>query len=99
MTTANEIWSLLTSHGKLERDKGLDVLKELCDKIHKKETHQTSNPGPFPDDIIRELFTTLVQYPITSKENPWETKIGILMGCQVKYFEISVDQNLQCDKV
>ena len=93
MTTANEIWSLLTSHGKLERDKGLDVLKELCDKIHKKGTHQTSYPGPSPGDVIRELFMTLVQYPITSKENPWETKIGILMGCQVKHFKTYPVQN------
>ena len=91
MTTANDIWNLLTSHGKLERDKGIDILKDLCDKEHRKDNHQTSNDYSLPPgDLIRELFVTLVQFPITAKENPWETKIGILMGCQVKLFLLPI---------
>ena len=88
MPTSNEIWDLLTSHGKLERDKGIDVLKEICEESHRKrlnpdEEQSTTTVDPLPGDVIKDIFETLVQFPISSTECPWETKIGILMGCQV----------------
>ena len=88
MATTNEIWGLLTNHGKLERDKGIDALKELCDKVHGEKSNSSENQNSAnsivsPSDEIRQVFETLVQYQISANDVPWETKIGILMGCQV----------------
>ena len=89
MANASEIWCLLTSHGKLERDRGVDLLKEICNSYNAKPDTTikscilTSNP-PF-DELLRTTFEKLVQYPICLNETPWETKIGILTGCQVLY--------------
>ena len=89
MANASEIWCLLTSHGKLERDRGVEILKEICNSYNInadspiKPPILPSNP-PF-DELLSTTFEKLVQYPIYLNETPWETKIGILTGCQVLY--------------
>ena len=91
MPNVNEIWCLLTSHGKLERDRGVEILKEICNSFNTDKTdvvnisEQSSNSIDqlLPDIVLSGIFEKLVQYPLSLDETPWETKLGILIGCQV----------------
>ena len=87
MANASEIWCLLTNRGKLERDRGVEILKEVCNsynlntELPVKSDILTCNP--LSDELLSTTFEKLVQYRICLNETPWETKIGILTGCQV----------------
>ena len=80
MLSSNEIWCLLTSHGKLDRDRGVEKLQQICDSYHsntperKEDTKQVSEAQC--DEVLSDIFQKLVQYPMSRNETQWETKIG-----------------------
>ena len=95
MLTCSEIWNLLTSHGKLDRDKGVEKLQEMCLTCN---SENISN-NKFDDNlrradgdciskenysvVLNDLLQKFAEYPICQKETKWETRLGILLGCQV----------------
>ena len=91
MLNANEIWCLLISHGKLERDRGTEKLQEICKSFDTNDLQCFSISDKScsaslnckNEEILADIFQKLVQYPISIKETAWETKIGVLIGCQV----------------
>ena len=90
MSNADEIWCLLTSHGKLDRDRGAEKLTDLCNSLNVcTEPHDISSEFKSSNENdLSDIFEKLSQYPISKKDTPWETKIGILIGCQVNIQQI-----------
>ena len=90
MSNSNEIWELLTCHGKLDRDRGIEKLRQICDSFtsvpengnNLKELCDSHNKAEY-DEILSDIFQKIMQFQIPHKETTWETKIGILQGCQV----------------
>ena len=97
MISSQQIWLLLTSHQKLERDRGVETLQQMCDKAEDNTTQnflKTADQfGDSTDEelldskksstVLKDLFQKFVEYPIYQKEIAWETKIGILLGCRI----------------
>ena len=97
MMNSQHIWHSLTSHQKLERDRGVETLQQMCDKATCNSTDNVVKTadqfGDSTDEklldskessqVLKELFQKFVEYPISQKETPWETKIGILLGCRI----------------
>ena len=98
MLTSSEIWILLTSHGKLDRDKGVEKLREMCLMCNSENISENKfdNKLTCPDGdciskenynlILNELLQKFTEYPLCQKETKWETRLGILLGCQVISF-------------
>ena len=69
MTTDNsdEIWQLLVSHGKLDRDKGVTRVQE-----------EVSAQSPTVTDLVQKLEAFRIDSG--QEKTPWETKLGVLLG-------------------
>ena len=76
-----ELWSLLISHHKLDRDRGIEKVQQ--------ETAINSSPD------IQDLIQKLEGYSIT-QDDPWETKLGILDGSKAVLPAVCENTFLAC---
>ena len=74
MATADAIWELLVSHGKLERDKGVARVQD--------EVSTAAGQSATASVVLTDLVQKLEAFRIDSgqEKTPWETKLGILLG-------------------
>ena len=80
----DEALTLLHSHLKLDRDRGLDLLKRnLQDTEHEPQT----------DDLIRNLRAKILGYIEPSTASTWETRQGGLLAAKLIVSSKLADEN------
>ena len=67
VTDSDEVWQLLVSHGKLDRDKGVARVQE-----------EVAAQSATVTDLIQKLEAFRIDNG--QEKTPWETKLGILLG-------------------